>query len=316
MIVCKAGYGFCFIVKAVQKIRVQSHVMPHHFNDHRHVQPLVFPFVDDTECSATDYVGGHIFTDRSIGRRPSAVQSVCYQLGDKIQKIRVFFSHFIELIFGQHPKVHVRFRFDVCPPGFSGQYSQASDDVPLAVMIHGVQFTILFNDDQARSTLNDIRHIFHRILYHKTLACLNMAVGHFVKDRATIFLDKELQEFCPPVRHPFFFLNHVIKIAILTGGPLVDKRPLCAPATERPGNRPADSARAFTGIDSVKGLVGGSRANTIFGGVFASLLPTAHHDFPTVGQVFLRTFFASISIHEFYLLQRFCSYLPGIENET
>jgi hypothetical protein len=119
-------------------------------------------------------------------------------------------------------------------------------------MIHGVQFTILFNDDQTRSTLDDIRHIFYRILYHNTHACSDMTVGHFVKDRATIFLDKELQKFCPPVRHPFFFLNHVIKMAILTGGPLVDKRPLRAPATERASNRPADSARAFTGIDSVK----------------------------------------------------------------
>jgi hypothetical protein len=48
-------------------------------------------------------------------------------------------------------------------------------------------------------------------------------------------------------------------------------------------------------------VVGDSRANTISGGVFASLLPTAHHDFPTVEQVFLRAFFASISIHDFLL---------------
>jgi hypothetical protein len=66
-------------------------------------------------------------------------------------------------------------------------------------------------------------------------------------------------------------------------------------------NRPADSAPAFTGIDSVKGLVGGSRANTIFGDVFPSLLPAAHHDFPAIQSSFMGAAFIGISIHNWSL---------------
>ena len=76
--------------------------------------------------------------------------------------------------------------------GFPGQYPQPPDDIPFAVMIHRVQFTILFNDYQTRSTLNNIGLVFDRTLNHEALARFNMPVGHFLKERAAIFLEKKL----------------------------------------------------------------------------------------------------------------------------
>jgi hypothetical protein len=37
----------------------------------------------------------------------------------------------------------------------------------------------------------------------------------------------------------------------------------------------------------------------MFRGVFPSLFPATHHDFPTVAEIFLRAFFVRIFIHDF-----------------
>jgi hypothetical protein len=87
----------------------------------------------------------------------------------------------------------------------------------------------------------------------------------------------------------FFAFKHSEKITV---------HALCFMAREFSVNCPADSAPAFTGIDPVKGFVGGSRANTIFGGAFPAHLPSAHHDFPTVKPAFLRAPFVGISLHD------------------
>ena len=90
----------------------------------------------------------------------------------------------------------------------------SANDIPLAVMIDRVQFTFFFNDDQTRTTLNDIRRIFNCPLDHETLAGFNMPVGHLVKERTAIFPNDKLQEFSFPLRHPFFILHHLIKVAV------------------------------------------------------------------------------------------------------
>jgi hypothetical protein len=66
------------------------------------------------------------------------------------------------------------------------------------------------------------------------------------------------------------------------------------------GNCPADSAPTFTGINSVKGLIGGSGTNAILGAIFPSWFTTAHHDFPAIKSSFMRAAFIGISIHDFH----------------
>jgi hypothetical protein len=109
-----------------------------------------------------------------------------------------------------------------------------------------------------------------------------MPVGHFVKKRAAIFLGQEFQEFSLPVRYAFFFLHHLIKIAIQAGTAFVGKRPLNATIAKGTGHRPADSTPAFTGINPIKRFVGGSRTDTIVGSVLPAFFPPAHHHFPAV----------------------------------
>jgi hypothetical protein len=149
-------------------------------------------------------------------------------------------------------------------------------------MIHGVQLTVLFNDDQARTTLNDIGRFFNFTLNNETLARHNMPEGHFFKKRASILLVNKLQELGVPVCDPFFFLNHFIEVAIQTGPPFVGKGPLSTPATKCTRNRPADSAAALSGVNSVIGGIGSRTAYSKFR-YFASLwLSAAFHMFPAI----------------------------------
>jgi len=136
------GDGSGFVMKALQKIRVQCHIVAHHFNHHGHIQARVDTLIDDAKSAASDNISRYIFTDGSIGCRPATVQSVCHQLGDEVQQVGIFVGNFIELIFAHNPEIHIRFRFNMGTARFSGQNSQSANDIPLAVVIHRVQFAI------------------------------------------------------------------------------------------------------------------------------------------------------------------------------
>jgi len=82
---------------------------------------------------------------------------------------------------------------------------------------------------------------------------------------------------------------------------------LCTSVAECSGYCPADSAPAFTGINSVKGLIGGSGTNAILGAIFPSWFTAAHHDFPAIKSSFMRTAFIRTSIHDFHALALFVS---------
>jgi hypothetical protein len=146
-----------------------------------------------------------------------------------------------------------------------------------------MQFTVLFNDDQARTPLNDIGCVFNFTLNNETFARLNMSIGHFFKKRTSILLGNKLQESGVPVRHSFFFLNHFIEVAVQTGPPFVDKGPLCTSSTKCTCNRPADSAAALSGMDSVIGGIGSRSAYSKFSHFVSSLwLSSAFHIFPAI----------------------------------
>jgi hypothetical protein len=149
-------------------------------------------------------------------------------------------------------------------------------------MIYGVQLTVLFNDDQARTTLNDIGCFFNFTLDNETLARHNMPEGHFFKKRTSILLGNKLQEFGVAVRYPFFFLNCFIEVAVQTGPPFVDKGPLSKSATKCTRNRPADSAAALSGVDSVIGGIGSSTAYSKFRYFVSLWLSSAFHIFPAI----------------------------------
>jgi hypothetical protein len=178
-------------------------------------------------------------------------------------------------------------------------------------VIHRVQFAIFFDDDQTRTTLNDIRRIFNCSLNYETLTGFDMPVGHFVKEWAALFPDYKLQEFSSPVLHPFFILHHLIKVAILTGGPFFDIRSLGASTAEGSRHRPADSAAAFTGVNSVPGSVAGCRTDTEFIGIFSSLLATAQHDVPAVKFNFWGAFWVLIVIHGTFSGALTAAFIPG-----
>jgi hypothetical protein len=109
-----------------------------------------------------------------------------------------------------------------------------------------------------------------------------MPVGHFFKKRTSILLGNKLQEFEVPVRHPFFFLNHFIEVAVQTGPPFVDKGPLSTSSTKCTRNRPADSATALSGMDSVIGGIGSRSAHSKFRHFVSLWLSSAFHIFPAI----------------------------------
>jgi hypothetical protein len=149
-------------------------------------------------------------------------------------------------------------------------------------MIHGVQLTVLFNDDQARTTLNDIGRFFNFTLDNETLARHNMPEGHFFKKRASILLVNKLQELGVPVRDPFFFLNQFIEVAVQTGPPFVGEGPLSTSTAKCTRNRPADSAAALPGVDSVIGSIGSRTAYSKFRYFVSPWLSVAFHIIPAI----------------------------------
>jgi hypothetical protein len=109
-----------------------------------------------------------------------------------------------------------------------------------------------------------------------------MPEGHFFKKRASILLVNKLQEFGVPVRYPFFFLNHFIEVAVQTGSPFVGKGPLSTSAAKCTRNRPADSAAALSGVDSLIGGIGSRTAYSKFRYFVSLRLSAAFHIFPAI----------------------------------
>jgi hypothetical protein len=105
-----------------------------------------------------------------------------------------------------------------------------------------------------------------------------------------------LQEFGVPVRHPFFFLNHFIEVAVQTGPPFVGKGPLSTSATKCARDRPADSTAALSGVDSLIGGIGSRTAYSKFRYFVSLWLSSAFHIFPAI-----LSFFCHIYCFRFFV---------------
>jgi hypothetical protein len=149
-------------------------------------------------------------------------------------------------------------------------------------MVNGMQFTVLFNDDQARTPLNNIGCVFNFTLNDETFARLNMEIRHFFKKRTSIILGNKLQEFRVPVYHPFFLLNPFIEVAVQTCPPFVSKGSLSTTSTKCTRNRPTDSTAAVSGVNSVIGGIGRRRAYSKFRHFVSLWLSAAFHIFPAI----------------------------------
>src|SRR5271157_250277 len=116
--------------------------MAHHLDSHRKIKDFMQALVNDAPPAFADFALYYVFSNSSVGRMATAIETACHQFGKKASDIGVLIRDTLEILLTQFPADHVCFSINVCGAGFAGYNGHFSKNFPILNLLYIMCFPL------------------------------------------------------------------------------------------------------------------------------------------------------------------------------